>query len=334
MADLRRNRVTGDWVLVAGGREDRPRELMVRTGEPDARDLDPECPLCPGNESQTPPTILELPGPAGEPWQVRVVANKYSALAPSGGESGVSGPGQWTAGSQEVVVETRVHNASPYDFDHARFEMGLAAVRERYRALMSSPPVQLVLPFKNHGASSGASLVHAHSQIAALTFVPHQVARRARLAEREFAQAGDCPVCRLTGEEIDAGTRVVSTTGTFVVLEPFASCSTAETWIVPLAHQASFAEVGEVQLSDLAGSLQRSIRSIGAVYGEPAFNYVIHSSPRNLRFATGLHWYLQLIPRLTVPGGFEFGTATMINTLPPEQAAIALREAWPREDEG
>jgi UDPglucose--hexose-1-phosphate uridylyltransferase len=333
MADLRRNRVTGDWVIVAAGREARPRQFAARNNVREAPDWDADCPLCPGNEGQTPTSLLELPGLAGEAWQVRVVANKYSALTPESGESGGKAVTEWAAGSQEVVVETRIHNASPYDFDQARVEMGLAAIRDRYRALMSSPSVQYVLPFKNHGASSGASLVHAHSQIAALTFVPRQVARRVRLAEAGLAQRDGCPVCRLAAEEMDSGARIVSTSASFVIVEPFASSYAAETWIVPLAHQASFAELDDVQLGLLAGSLRRSLRSVGAVYEEPAFNYVIHSSPRDTGIADGLHWFLQLIPRLSVPGGFEFGTATMINGVPPEQAAIALREAWQRDAE-
>jgi len=37
------------------------------------------------------------------------------------------------------------------------------------------------------------------------------------------------------------------------------------------------------------------------------------------------HWHIEIIPRLTRVAGFEWGTGFYINPVPPEQAAIALK---------
>ena len=38
-------------------------------------------------------------------------------------------------------------------------------------------------------------------------------------------------------------------------------------------------------------------------------------------------WHLELVPRLTIFAGIELGAGIYVNTLPPEDAASALRAA-------
>ena len=38
------------------------------------------------------------------------------------------------------------------------------------------------------------------------------------------------------------------------------------------------------------------------------------------------HGHMAITPRLNVPGGFEIGTATHMNTVAPELAAVSLRK--------
>jgi len=39
------------------------------------------------------------------------------------------------------------------------------------------------------------------------------------------------------------------------------------------------------------------------------------------------HWHVKILPKLATPAGFEIGSAMSINTVPPEDAAAALRDA-------
>src|SRR5215472_2701357 len=92
MPEVRRDPLTHDWVIVAAERAARPDELGHRAAPArDVRDYDEHCPLCPGHEEMTPPTVLVHP--ATGPWQVRVVSNKCPIVAPAGGarEVGASG---------------------------------------------------------------------------------------------------------------------------------------------------------------------------------------------------------------------------------------------------
>ena len=84
MPELRKDPVTGRWVIIATDRARRPtdftRQSVVLKGG--------FCPFCPGNESKTPPEILAYRNGSNERdrpgWSVRVVPNKYPALGIEG----------------------------------------------------------------------------------------------------------------------------------------------------------------------------------------------------------------------------------------------------------
>ena len=61
---------------------------------------------------------------------------------------------------------------------------------------------------------------------------------------------------------------------------------------------------------------------------DPPFNFMIHTAPFELP-ADQLpctHWFLQIVPQLSVIGGFEMGSGCYINPVFPEDAAKLLRE--------
>jgi UDPglucose--hexose-1-phosphate uridylyltransferase len=135
---IRRNPITGDPVLFAPDRAQRPRIEQERD----------HCPFCAGNEALTPPELARI----GEPWRVRVFPNKYPATE-----------------KHEVIVESPRHDAA---FDAITSEVVEMYV-VRYRAHDDAASVCI---FKNHGAAAGASIAHLHSQVIATSFVPPRVA--------------------------------------------------------------------------------------------------------------------------------------------------------------
>jgi UDPglucose--hexose-1-phosphate uridylyltransferase len=61
------------------------------------------------------------------------------------------------------------------------------------------------------------------------------------------------------------------------------------------------------------------------VFGYPDFNLIVRSSP--FRYPGNWHWRIEILPRVTMTAGWEWGTGLLINTLFPEDAARLLREA-------
>ena len=83
MSEVRLNRITGDWVIIATERAKRPEEFVRKKEKKELPGHVATCPFCAGNEDQTPPETLSLMGPDGK-WSVRSVPNKFSALSPEG----------------------------------------------------------------------------------------------------------------------------------------------------------------------------------------------------------------------------------------------------------
>src|SRR5215216_6287187 len=84
MPDLRKDPVTGRWVIIATERARRPQEYPQDTAPLDTS-YDP---FLEGNEDNTPPEILAYRNPGSQPnrpgWRVRVVPNKFPALQVEG----------------------------------------------------------------------------------------------------------------------------------------------------------------------------------------------------------------------------------------------------------
>jgi UDPglucose--hexose-1-phosphate uridylyltransferase len=64
--------------------------------------------------------------------------------------------------------------------------------------------------------------------------------------------------------------------------------------------------------------LAEAIRRLHAVEGVVPLNAWLHDAG---------HWHLELVPRLTVFAGIELGAGIYVNSLAPEDAAAALRDA-------
>ncbi|MDR7387345.1 MAG: hypothetical protein QN170_07920, partial [Armatimonadota bacterium] len=59
----------------------------------------------------------------------------------------------------------------------------------------------------------------------------------------------------------------------------------------------------------------------------PPYNFIVHSAPYDPLPEHLYHWHIEIMPRLTSVAGFEWGTGFYINVVPPEQAALFLRDA-------
>lgn len=198
--------------------------------------------------------------------------------------------------------------------------------RERYRALMALPEVEYVLLFKNYGEEAGTSQEHPHSQVIAAPVLPEAVERRCRIAREHYRRTGRCLYCDVAAEEVRAGERLVCREGGFAVFCPFAAAYPGETWIVPLEHCPSFGQAEGETLRALAEVLLGTLRRLAAAFGQPDYNYVLHSAPRGEE-GPHYHWHLQIVPRLGRAAGFELGSGVYINVASPEETAAALRLA-------
>lgn len=83
-----------------------------------------------------------------------------------------------------------------------------------------------------------------------------------------------------------------------------------------------------MQAVDLGGLLKLMLKKISVQLDDPPFNFMIQTSPLHTAASelSYAHWFLQIVPQLSVVGGFELGSGCYINPVFPEDAAKLLRE--------
>lgn len=57
----------------------------------------------------------------------------------------------------------------------------------------------------------------------------------------------------------------------------------------------------------------------------PDYNYVIRSAKPSQHASEYMHWYISIVPRVSIMSGFEIGSGMYINPLIPESGAEFLR---------
>ena len=330
MPELRKDPVTGRWVIITTDRSRRPNDFLrspvvVQGGR--------FCPFCPGHEQKTPPEILAYRGntePNTPGWRLRCVPNKFPALRVEG-ELDRQGEGLYDkmngVGAHEVFIESPDHFASLADMGEKQVEDLFWAFRDRTLDLKKDARLRYILLFKNHGEAAGASLEHTHSQLIALPVVPRQVQEEMDGARRYFDFKERCIFCDIARQEAAAGQRVVVETEQFLAVEPYAPRFPFETWILPRRHASHFEESDHGVLQNLAWVTRATLRKLDRVLERPAYNLVVHTAPAQEAAMPHYHWHIEIIPKLTKAAGFEWGAGFHINPTPPEEAAQFLRDA-------
>jgi UDPglucose--hexose-1-phosphate uridylyltransferase len=341
MSELRKDLISGRWVIIATERSKRPDDFRPAGGQPRAEEAKGFCPFCEGSEGKTPPEVFALrehgTSPDGPGWRVRVVPNKFPALN-RGKEAPkhTRGVFEWMEGIgvHEVIIENPDHDKELGDLPLEHVRDVLRVCQQRIRAIEEDLRYQYVQLFKNKGKEAGASLSHPHTQLVATPIVPKRIKEEMYGAERLFRTfKEECAFCRIIREEQAMAERLVDQNRHFAVITPFASRFPFEMAVYPLRHSPYFTVLRGEELESMAGILKAVLTRLKGTLGDPAYNMVLHQAPSpalSLRHWPDIdrnyHWHLEIFPILTKVAGFEWGTGYYINPVPPETAAGFLKK--------
>ena len=338
MPEFRKDPLTGSWVIIAEKRGQRPQDFTERL---DNNESEKYCPFAPGNEDMTPPEVYAIRPDSSkrEDWAVRVVPNKYPALAIEG-TLDREGIGMFDkmngVGAHEVVIETPEHNLALPDYSSQQIDYVLKTYQERMNDLRGDHRFRYTLVFKNHGREAGASLVHPHSQIIALSVTPRRVKEQLNSARKHYREKRRCIFCDIIKQELERDERIVMKNTEFVVWSPFAARFPFEMWILPRKHSHDFTNISSDQRMRFGTILRKTVSKLKQALQNPPYNYLINTAPNfdaphtsemsGQTIEEDYHWHLEVIPRINRIAGFEWGTGFYINPTPPEEAARFLRE--------
>lgn len=330
MPELRKDPVLGRWIIISKERDRRPTDFIVRDSEVHGG----FCPLCPGNEKTTPREVLAYGRPIGSVadsngWTLRVVPNKYPALIIEG-ELEKEGEGLYDKmsgiGAHEVIVETPDHSETMATMPVNRLAAIFRSYRDRIVDLGRDPRFKYVMVFKNSGRAAGASLEHSHSQLVALPILPRMIVSELDGSLTYYKYKERCVYCDIIRQELKQDIRVVCQNDLFVCLVPFAPRSPFEMWILPKSHSSTFIRQENSSFIKLAEIFSETMKRLDACVPGVPYNYVLHGAPLGSDLLDHFHWHFEIRPKLTQTAGFEWGSGFYINPLPPEDAAVYLKE--------
>ncbi|MEW6025860.1 MAG: galactose-1-phosphate uridylyltransferase [Planctomycetota bacterium] len=330
MSELRKDPILGRWVIVASERSKRPVDFKVEA--PPAKGP-ANCPFCEGNEKVTPPEIYAIrkpfSAPNGKDWLVRVVPNKFPALAIEGNID-KRGKGLYDymrgIGAHEVIIETPQHASSFTPLPEEQIRLVFQTYQARMSDLKKDDRFAYGLIFKNVGDRAGASLEHTHSQLVVTPITPIRIQQEMKGSENFYQYRGRCIFCDIIHQEMEDDERVVINDEHFIAVEPFASRFPFETWILPKQHLTHYEMIPPHLIPSLASIAKKVFQKLEKALSHPAYNMLVHTTPFTMDETEYYHWHIEIIPRITRVAGFEWGTGFYINSVPPEDAAKYLKE--------
>lgn len=203
----------------------------------------------------------------------------------------------------EIIIHSPDHHKNFGELPASQTELILETYRQRYRKHEAKGQVYI---FHNRGEAGGESLPHPHTQLAV---VPAKIKM-------------DIP--RLDFKDYSVGEDRVETMH-FYIFCPITSQWPDEIWIAPKISGRAFSEITGEEIRDLGEVLTRLVKIIDLRHGsEFPFNFYIYP---------GGDWYLRLIPRAKVLGGFEIGTGVFVNTQDPKETIEFIKEHFEHPDE-
>jgi len=266
-----------------------------------------DCPFCQEVKHPSQRALYQT-GPE-KSWEIKVIKNIFPI---------VSNDNPKAYGYHEIVIETPHHNKELAEFGEGHIVRLLGAYAHRIKVLTKDKKIVYILIFKNHGGKAGASLVHAHSQIFATSFIPPHIIDKLTRAENYRIKYGVCYYCQLVKKEMK-GPRRIYHDRYIAAFTPYASTYNYEVWIFPKRHVDNLTQLHYEELKSLAKITKKIIIKINRL-GLP-YNFYLHHAVTDKTE----HFYLRICPRKDVWAGIELSSRLIVNTVSPEEAAKFYR---------
>lgn len=321
MSEIRKNKLTQEWIIYAVNRQKRPYEFEKKMGEKSNKTA--PCPFCKGNEEQTTEAIYQ---DREQNWSIRVFPNRFPAVERECHEGIVKEDfyeNTLAIGRHEVVVDTPNHNETIEQFSLEHLQNVLTVLQKRFLSIKQTEGIKQVQIFKNAGADAGMSIKHSHWQLVGLPIVSKRQITYEKTSKEYQREQNRCIICDMIAWEREQKSRICCETEKFVAIAPYASRFSYEVWLIPKRHIASFGELTQQEIEDLAVIMKKMLKRITELREDISYNicFAEGSTEQVDSDKKSLHWAVQILPRIGGFAGLEFASETYINSVLPETAA-------------
>jgi len=323
LSQLRQDLVSGDWIVVAPERKHSLKRSPQRKRAPLA-----SCPFEDPRSIDHSEPILQVNDPR-RGWKLIIVANKFPAFVHRDVCPTVGNVGPYAVtdgiGHHDIVI-TRDHHRDFSSLTRENAREVFQAFQDRCLMLMNDRCLAYIAMFHNWGPSAGATVYHPHYQLVAIPVVPPDFEHSLRGSQAYFRKHRTCVHCAMVAWERKEKKRMLFENEAAVAFTPFVSRSPFEIRVFPKFHLPFFENTPERDLASVVEALQVSLKMVKTSLKDPDYNFFIHTAPmRHKEKYKNYHWHIEVLPKVSVPAGFELGTGIEINPMDPNQAARILR---------
>lgn len=325
------NPLTGEWVLVAPGRLQRPWQGKVeRLPAPTLPAYDPDCYLCPGN--------MRAGGAENPKYSSTFVFdNDFSSLSHEASDFRLNDRGILRAEPEQgicrVICFSPRHDLTLAEMDVDGIHSVVQVWKDEYETLGKLDDVRYVQIFENKGELMGCSNPHPHCQVWAESSVPVEPSKETLHFEEYHRENGKCILCEYLDFELQNKQRIVFENDGFAAVVPFWATWPFEAMIIPKQHLQNLSQFDDKSLLEFASALKDLTVRYDNLF-EVSFPYSsgIHQSPTDglshHEWHFHMHFYPPLLRSATVKK-FMVGYEMLANPqrdLTAELAAAKLRE--------
>ncbi|MDD2418233.1 MAG: galactose-1-phosphate uridylyltransferase [Oscillospiraceae bacterium] len=316
MAELRKNPLTNDWIMIASHRQDRPQM---------PKDY---CPFCP--DSGKVPSDYDVykydndfPALSTAPPQPDNVSTDFFETAPSYGKC-------------EVVLYSPKHTITMPELPTAHIRKLVDLWAERFDALREDEKIKYVFIFENRGELVGVTMPHPHGQIYAYPFVPKKLELEIDNARQYLSDNKKCMFCEMLGQETAFKKRVIFKNRHFTVFLPFFSEYPYGVYIMSNSHKSNITEFNDDERTELAETLRTTSGMLDSLF-DMKFPYMMcmYNEPVNGEEASEyFHFHIAFYPPMRSANKIKFnassetGAWAHCNPTCPEDTAAELRMAY------
>ncbi len=317
MAELRYNNLTGDYVMIASHRQQRP-QMPANY-----------CPFCPGS------------GKVPDDYTVYAYDNDFPALSqnpiePDDVDNGKLFKTKPAYGKCEVILYSKDHNATLPELSVEHISEVVYLWQERTRELSKDSKIKYIMPFENKGELVGVTMPHPHGQIYAYSWIPLRVQRKIDMATLYYKEHSKSIFDNMLEQEQEDGRRIIFENDHFVCLLPFATDYPYGIMIMSKMHKPSIADFSKEECISLASMLKDSTGMLDALF-DIRFPYMmaLYSAPINgSDLSNEWNFHIEFFPPLRSKEKQKFNASSetaawaACNPTAPEEKAIELRKAY------
>jgi|SRR3989344_2151359 len=324
-SELRKDLVSGDWIVIAPGRASRPVSFYKNKEKRQPSKI-AGCPFEDPQKSGNAEPILIYKNK--KDWEIQMIPNKYPALSPRQIPVAYAKHGPYSVlpgvGFHDIVV-TRDHYKNFSALTPIGARQLFRAFQDRYNMFFDDKDIAYVMIFHNWGLRAGASVFHPHYQIVALPIVPPDVGHSLMGSSLYFQKHKKCVHCVILDYERRAKSRIVFENKWAVTFAPYVSRVPFELRLFPKLHRPYFEDMSPHELDGIADVLQGTLKMLSSKLSGPDYNFFIHTAPlpNKIKYRH-YHWHIEILPHISNPAGFELGTGIDINVVDPDAAAALL----------